>query len=164
MEMLQELTQLRAKSIEITATVDRLIANLMASAPPARAASYETFYEIAPPYTLFKGKKPTGVLLPDGRRKNVTTWKKLVVELLRDCIQNGERKRALLALRGLVGGQSRVFLAPTDENMRGAEKIDDYLYVECHYDTQTLLHIVLDRILRVVGYPCDAIKVGLKND
>ena len=61
--------------------------------------------------------------------------------MLKDCIQDSRRKAQILALRGVAGGRNRSFIAATDENMRSPEKIDDYIYLECHYDTETLLHV-----------------------
>ena len=46
---------------------------------------------------------------------------------------------------------------------RPAIKIDEDLYLEGHYDTETLIKIVKNRILNVVGYDYRGIKVVIKR-
>lgn len=166
MDFLQELNKLKSQTTEFEATINKLIAyaKTQIEGNVAIAESYETPYKLNTPTVFFKGKKPTGIIFPNGVRKNVSTWKNLVKELLLDCVKNDERKNKLLALRGIVAGRNRVFVSNTDENMRSAIKVDNYLFVETHYDTETLLHIVLYRILAHADYDFSEIQVTLKNE
>lgn len=166
MELLNTLMQMKAQLDEISATLDRLIAEQR----PAREGygyaprAFETTYNVNTDFAFFKGKKPTGITLPDGTRKNVSTWKQLVTELLRDCVSDERKKAVLLELRGRIAGRNRTLLAATDENMRSPVKLCNYLYVESHYDTETLLHVVLKKILDPAGYDYSRVTVALKND
>ena len=169
MESLQELTLLRAKINEIASSLDRIIARMRQengtdAAPRSGGDAYESVYPLVQtPAAFFKGKKPTSITLSGNRRKIVRTWKQVAVELLKDCIQDSRRKAQILALRGVAGGRKRSFIAATDENMRSPEKIDDYIYLECHYDTETLLHVILERILAHTDYDCSPVTISLAN-
>ena len=48
--------------------------------------------------------------------------------------------------------------------MRSPLKIEDNLYVETHYDTETLLKILTTRILDVIGYDYRDITITVRND
>lgn len=126
--------------------------------------SYEIVYSLLSGPTIFKGKKPTGVIFEDGRRVDVRTWKKVVEEILHQCNSDQNRHMELLNLRGKVSGRERVLLAKTKENMRSPLKIDKWLYMETHYDTETLLRILMTRILDVVGYDYSGISIVVRND
>lgn len=169
MEILEELTKLKGQVAQLESSIDRLIAQAVAENPAYRrqAAAQRNFERICSltvPTEYFKGTKPTGILFADNVRKNVTTWKGVVTELLADCIQDERCKDALYELRGRAAGRTRSFIANTDEHMRSALNVAPYLFIETHYDTATLLHVVLDRILAPVGYDFSAIKVALKNE
>ena len=66
-------------------------------------------------------------------------------------------------LRGKVSGRNRVLLGKSAENMRSPVKIDDELYVETHYDTETLLRILTTRILDPVQYDYSRITITVRN-
>ena len=169
METLRELTLLKTQVNEIAASIDRMIAHLMQESGTntgCRASNepYESVYSLTEtPTAFFKGKKPSSITLPGNQRKIVRTWKQVAVELLKDCIADPARKAQILALRGVAGGRNRSFIAATDENMRSPEKIDDYIYLECHYDTETLLHVILERILAHTDYDSSSVKIALAN-
>ena len=46
--------------------------------------------------------------------------------------------------------------------MRSPVQIDEALYVETHYDTETLLRILTTRILDEVGYDYSKIKIAVR--
>ena len=48
--------------------------------------------------------------------------------------------------------------------MRSPIKIDEALYVETHYDTETLLRILTTRILDEVGYDYSKIRIAVKTE
>lgn len=145
--------------------IDRIIADLEAQqehrAPTPR--SYEYFTNLNVPFSFFKGRKPTGIIFPDGRRKTLGTWRQVVVELINDCISDPARKNKLLSLRGLASGRNRVLIDKEPNNMRGPVQVEPELYIECHYDTQVLLHVAIDLLLRNADYDCSQIKVALKT-
>lgn len=172
MDMLYELQTIRAQLIqEIDASFEQLIQRLKDEQEQHSNAintstneSYESIYPLSAGPTIFKGKKPTGVIFADGRRADVPTWRKVVEEILHHCNSDQERHTALLNLRGRVSGRERVLLDKSKGNMRSPLRIDNKLYMETHYDTETLLRILMTRILDAVGYDYSGISVSIRND
>ena len=48
--------------------------------------------------------------------------------------------------------------------MHSPVKIDEALYVETHYDAETLLRILTTRILDAVGYDYSDIRIAIKAE
>lgn len=71
--------------------------------------------------------------------------------------------QALMDLRGKILGRNRVLLGSEKGRMRGPVKISRALYVETHYDTETLLRILTTRILTPIGYDYTGIHVAIQN-
>lgn len=124
--------------------------------------SYEIIYPLSAGPGIFKGKKPTGIIFEDGRRIDVPTWKKVTKEILHHCNSDQKRHMALINLRGKVSGRERVLLSNNDKNMRSPLKIDRGLYMETHYDTETLLRILTTRILDPVEYDYSRISIAVR--
>jgi len=96
-------------------------------------------------------KKPTAITI-GGERIEVSTWKKVITEIMNHCNNDAEKHVELMNLRGKIAGRERVILSKTDDKMRSPLKIDENLYLETHYDTETLLRTTITRILDVVRY------------
>ena len=126
------------------------------------AENYERIYPLHIGGTTFKGTKPTGLLF-DGKRMEVKTWKMVFCEILKRCNEDLEKHNALLKLRGKIAGRERILLSHTEDGMRKPHKIADNLYIETHYDTETLLHILMVRILAPIGYDYSTISVAVRN-
>lgn len=171
MDMLYELQTIRAQLIqEIDQSFEQLIQRLRDEheqhdneTTPRVNGNYESICSLSAGPAMFKGKKPTGVIFADGRRVNVPTWKKVAEEILHHCNSDQGRHTALLNLRGRVSGRERVMLDKSKENMRSPLRIDNKLYMETHYDTETLLKILMTRILDAVGYDYSGISVAIRN-
>lgn len=125
---------------------------------------YESIYPLNAGTGIFKGKKPTGVIFADGSRVDVPTWKRAAEEILLNCNSDAERHRKLMDLRGKLLGRDRVFLGSEEGRMRSPVRIDRALYVETHYDTETLLRILTTRILAAVEYDYSGIRIAVRND
>jgi hypothetical protein len=125
--------------------------------------AYESIYPLAINPGIFKGKKPTGVLFGENGRVDVGTWKTVCSEILHRCNADPEKHVALMNLRGKISGRERIFLAKETEGMRSPLKLSENLYVETHYDTETLLRIMTTRILDAVGYDYSGISVAIRN-
>ena len=172
MDMLYELQSIRAQLIrEIDISFDQLIQHLKDeqeqhsnTISTVTNVSYESIYPLSAGPTIFKGKKPTGIIFADGRRIDVPTWKKVAEEILHHCNLDQSRHTALLNLRGRVSGRERVLLDKSKGNMRSPLRIDNKLYMETHYDTETLLKILMTRILDAVGYDYSGISVAIRNN
>ena len=72
-------------------------------------------------------------------------------------------EQALQAQAGRVSGKKRALLASSDEGMRSPLPIGGGLFLETHYDTETLLNILMNRILRPIGYDYSAIRVTVRE-
>ena len=113
---------------------------------------------------IYKGKRPTAVIVPGEVRKECPTWKKVMEEILKDCCKNLERHQMLMDLRGKILGRNRVLLGSETGKMRSPVKIDEALFVETHYDAETLLRILTTRILDEVGYDYSKIQIAVKTE
>ena len=125
---------------------------------------YENIYPLAAEPSIFKGQKPTGLIFGENDRVDVSSWKMVVEKIMKRCDADPEKHAMLMDLRGKVSGRNRVLLAKEIGKMRSPVKIAENLYVETHYDTETLLRILTTRILRVVGYDYTRINVALRNE
>lgn len=166
MNMIKEVKNIRD---EIILSVDTafgvLIRKLESSTESVeikRAESYETKYPITMNSALFKGKKPTELII-SGERIAVTTWKNVVAEIMKDCNSDTEKHVALMNLREKVSGQKRTILSKEPDKMRTPMKIAENLYMEVHYDTETLLRTMFTRVLDEVGYDYQSIHVSVRN-
>ena len=65
---------------------------------------------------------------------------------------------------GKVLGRNRVLLGSETGKMRSPVKIDEALYIETHYDAETLMRILTTRILDMVGYDYSKIRIAVKAE
>lgn len=171
MDLLYELQTMRAKLIsEIDMSFEQLIKQLneeqenqVSSTSIVINPSYEKIYPLSAGPSIFKGEKPTGLIFPNNTRVDVSTWKKVAEAILKDCISDKNREKLLLELRGKASGRSRTFLANTGSQMRSPIEITKDIFMETHYDTETLLRILTTRILTPVGYDYSGISVAIRN-
>lgn len=172
MNVLQELMTLKMSLQSLYETTDRLIAyfqnhefndrtiaDIPASAPPV----YESVYPLCMEPGFFKGKSAVAVIFPDGVRIETPTWKALAESIMKRCNDDTRKHAALMELRNRVQGRSRKLLGKEAAGMRSPLKIDRGLYMETHYDTESLLRIMKTRILDAVGYDYSGIQVAIRN-
>ena len=103
-------------------------------------------------YAFFKGKKPISVVFPNGREVEAGSWKKCVREILLDSITEPEVLQAMLSLRGRIFGKSLIILADSPERMDSPIHFGEELFFESKFDTESLLHMLVDRVLQPCGY------------
>ncbi len=87
---------------------------------------------------------------------------RVIDEKLKDCCRDPEKHQAIMNLRGKILGRNRVLVGSETGKMRSPVKIDEALFVETHYDAETLLRILTTRILDVVGYDYSKIQVAVR--
>ena len=121
---------------------------------------YEYALKYAPAY-LFIGKKPAAVLFGD-ERVDVKKWTDVYRLVYGRVNQDAQAHEDLMYLRNKAAGKVRTFISDTPDEMRRPIKVDEDLYVEAHYGTQTMHHIMVDCILRYVRYDLSDIKVVVK--
>ena len=172
MNLIQELAALRAALQSLCETTDQLIAHCRGeegsegrrgSGAADRAVPYETVYPLCMEPGFFKGKSVVGVIFPDGVRLETPTWKAAAAVIMKRCNDDAGKHAALMALRSRVQGRSRLLLGSGADGMRSPIKIDRGLYMETHYDTESLLRIMKTRILDAVGYDYSGIQVAIRN-
>lgn len=168
MDIIHQLEAMRKRIIqEVNTEFDVLIEQAAKEQHMEDRKEYAKPYEVKYPLTagaaVFKGKKPTSVIIGEKPPIRVRTWKQLVDEIVQDCISEPKYKRALEGLCGKVSGKKRVLLAESPKEMRSPLAISDTLYMETHYDTETLLNILTTRILGPIGYDFSEIVVTIRN-
>ena len=112
------------------------------------------------PY-IFIGKKPAAVLFGN-ERIEVKTWRSVYAAVIARCNDNPECHEMLMYLRNKTAGKVRVFLSDKPDGMARAHKIDENLFAEVHYGTQTLLHILCKRILAPARFDYSDIKIEVR--
>lgn len=167
MNILYELEVMRKRILqEINTEFDVLIDRVSKENQIENPKEFPQPYEISYPLTIgsgmFKGKKPTKVVVEENVIR-VNTWKQLVETVIKKCMETEKYNKSLYELSGNISGKKRVLLAATSDNMRSPLKLDEKLYMETHYDTETLLNILISRILTPIGYDCSSISVTIRN-
>lgn len=125
---------------------------------------YEIEYESAYPITNttgFKGKKPIAVKISN-ERITTPTWKIVVEKILKQVLKEKEMEDRLMALRDKILGRKRTRVSSSDVTMRSPLKLNENLYVETHYDTETLMNFLI-QILSEIHYDYNSIEIIIKN-
>jgi len=163
MDKIQELENVKARLLQEIKSIDLVIQVLKREKSQEILPDYETLYPLTTATAMFKGRKPSGVIFPDGTRIDAGKWKMVVEVILKDCNNKPEYHEKLEYLCGKVIGRDRVLLAKSIDNMRSPIEIDKDMYLESHYDTESLLRILTIRILDVVGYDYSGIEIAIRN-
>ena len=167
MDIIKELEAMRKRMIqEINTEFDLLIERTMSEgltmeSPTPQA--YESVYPLAAGSKIFKGTKPISVIFGDGIQVYVSTWKQVVSTIMAQCLKSAENKAKLVALSNSISGRKRKLLAESDTEMRSPLKLCDNLYMESHYDTETLLNVLTNRILDAIQYDYRNIQISIRN-
>ncbi len=166
MNIIQEIEEMRQRMLqEINAEFDRIIESVSMNMDnlTAEAAPYAVQYPLTVGSGIFKGKKPMAVII-DGENYTVKTWKELVKTIMDKCTESTENIIKLYELVGKISGKKRVLLSTTTDGMRSPIEITKHMYMETHYDTETLLNILVNRILMPIGYDVRNISVVIRNE
>ncbi len=70
----------------------------------------------------------------------------------------------LMYLRNKAAGKVRVFISDSSDGMRRPLKVDEGIFCELHYGTETLLHILTIRILKPARFDYSNIKIAIRGD
>jgi len=122
----------------------------------------EVVYPLTVNPATFRKKTPICLLI-DEKRIVTPTWKKVFEVLVLRCIEDNRKHNALMQLRNEILGRERVLLSDNSEGMRRPFKISDGLYAETHYDTESLMRILLHRILGEVDFDYSGISVVVRR-
>lgn len=163
MNIIEETKEAQAFLVaEINKAFDGLLKKLQGDEVESDKKQYETVYPISSNLASFKGKSPIYVIIND-KRVIAHTWKNVFKIIILLCNENTSKHRALMELRNKILGRERILLSDSSEGMRRPFQIDKQLYVETQYDTETLLRILLHRILDEVGFDYSNISVAIRN-
>ena len=110
---------------------------------------------------IFIGKKPVAVLFGE-ERVAVKSWREVYSVILSRCNEDPANHEMLMVLRNKTAGKVRVFLSDTPDGMTKPLKIDEGLFGEVHYGSQTLMYILCKRILDYTEFDYRDIKIVLK--
>lgn len=111
----------------------------------------------------FKGKKPLSVVFADGREVDAQTWKKVVTIIMQDCNATKQGYKNLRKISGKVSGKQRLLLSNSPEGMNVPLKIDEDLYLEGKFDTESLIRVMNSLIFDAVGYEYGGIHIKIRN-
>ena len=109
---------------------------------------------------FFKGEKPEEIIFSDEKAVPVKTWRKAAAVMLAEC--NNEKHNKLAYLVGKVFGRQRAILAKTPDNMNIPIKVDEEIYFEGFFSTETLLDVLKKNIFNAVGYDYSGIRIRLR--
>ena len=122
-------------------------------------------YEIVCPLTvkpnLFVGKKPVAVLFGD-ERVEVKSWRQVYAVILGRCNDDPVHHERLMYLRNKAAGKVRKFLSDSPDGMSSPLKIDEDMYGETHYGSETMMHILVNHILKPAHFDYSNIHIAIK--
>lgn len=110
-------------------------------------------------FSLFKGTKAVAVILPDGSEVETHTWRTVVETILKDCARDPQMHERLLYLTNRVNGNHRPLLSSHPEQMDVPIQVDDDIYFEGKLDTEQLLRVLVEKVLKPVGYDCSTVTI-----
>ena len=109
---------------------------------------------------IFVGRKPVAVLI-GGEIIPTPSWSKVYMGIMQYCIKDPVYRDRLMNLRGKIAGRERVFISSKPDTMTRPYKICEGMYGETHYGSQTLMHILTERILTPINFDYSNIKIKL---
>lgn len=163
MNIIQEIEEMRQRVIcEINGEFDRLIVLAQNCGSEFEPTPYSVKYPLTADLVLFKGKKPITVIIGE-ESFQVKTWKDLVKTVMDKCIESTDNIIRLYELADKISGRKRMLLATSPDGMRSPIEITNRMYMETHYDTETLLNVLINRILLPIGYDVKNISVIVRQ-
>lgn len=111
--------------------------------------------------SMFVGKKPVTVIFGD-EYWEADTWTNVYKVILLRIIQDPLYYDRLMELRNRLAGKVRVFISDKPDNMTRPIKLDEELYGEVHYGSETLMHILVNIILKAMQYDHSDIQIEMK--
>lgn len=159
--------ELRKKQENIILTInnafDELIQSVSQLSEPNQI-NKNNYFESSYPLSntsIFKGKKIIAVSI-NGKREIVPTWKEAVKTIFKYVLSEDTYKVRMYEINGKILGKKRIRLSPNNNIMKSPIMLAENLYLETHYDTETLLNLLL-QILDSIGYDYSDIKIVIKN-
>lgn len=108
----------------------------------------------------FRGTKPKEIIFGEERTVSVNTWREAARILLEDC--NRKRHTQLANICDKVSGRDRKILSSDPTGMDVPLKIDEVIFFEGKFSTESLLYVLKELIFDVVGYDYSEIRIRLR--
>ena len=163
MDMIKEIREKQNQLIVMINTMfDELVRNVenLKMEGNNKSTVYESIYPITNT-TGFKGKKPIAVEIGN-IRKTTPTWKVVVETILKEVLKDSNMRDRMFNLRDKLLGRKGKRLSKDEDGMHSPLKLENGLYIEMHYDTETLMNLLL-QILTEISYDYNNIRVVIKN-
>ena len=112
--------------------------------------------------SVFKGRKPISVLFEDGEECMASTWKQVVKTLLERCYATPKTRERLNSMCGLISGKSRLLFCRDATAMGSPIKVGDDMYIETKFDAETLMNVVVRRVLIPAGFDVSGIAIKVQ--
>ncbi len=129
----------------------------------AECVNGEYVYPLTVAPHIFIGKKPAAVLFGE-ERVEVKSWRQVYSAIIGRCNQDPTGHEMLMYLRDKAGGKVRMFLSEKPDGMTRPLKVDDSLWAEIQYGSQTLMHILVNQILAYARFDYSNIKIAIRGD
>lgn len=102
----------------------------------------------------FKGNKPISVTLPNGSIYTARRWKDVAITILEDCLKDGNVDN-LFRNVDEIWCRNRILMARNKSQMHSPLEVADGVYFESYFDTESLLAVMKDYVLKPLGYDID---------
>jgi len=110
---------------------------------------------------FFKGTKPSAVCFGK-ERIEVKKWNEVYTLVLEKCVADKLNYYKLLSLRNKILGRERILVSDSPKRLKRPFKLGEDLFVEIKYASDTLMHILINRILDELDFDYSDIFVELK--
>ena len=148
---------------ELHTLVDENIENMLNRLENNMTGQAESILSLSAMPAFFKGKKPISIMLSDGNEIMTKKWKQVVSAILHDCNSDKIMHNRLSEICGKVYGRERVLLSADTQGMDAPIKIDEGIYFESKFDTETLLKVLTERVLKPIGYDYSHIRIKITD-
>jgi hypothetical protein len=109
--------------------------------------------------SVFIGTKPNAVIVGD-MQYVVRTWREVYEIIIGKCNADPRCHELLANNLHWFQGNVRKFLSNAPNGMKNPLKVDENLWAETNYGSETLMHILVERILRPVGFDYSGIRIA----
>ena len=146
----------------IITSFDRIIEGLENPSSYKEPADYELKISLSADPSIFIGRKPAAVLFGE-EHIGVKSWRDVYRVILTRCNEDPQCHENLMYLRNKTAGKVRVFLSDKPDGMTRPVMIDEGIYGEVQYGSQTLMHILVQRILEPAHFDYSDISIVIRT-
>ena len=161
-EMIKILEQSRAEILAlVNAEFDKMKALISNDEQKSEPLQLSVDIPLLSNGSLFKGKKPLCILFENGEVQDTLSWKKVAKILLEKCRSNPETNKRLGEICGLISGKNRILFGWDSSEMNYPIEVDG-MYLETKLDTETLMNVLVKRILIPAGFDGRGVSIKVR--